>query len=76
MGPVRQGFVRASFAGARSWLVLVVVCGIGGEVIGYVDECGCDDDSGSKVLCYEECPFWYSDASVSTGVDWESSAWG
>lgn len=32
------------------------------------------DDSGPKILGYEKSPFWYSNAFMPVGIDWENGA--
>lgn len=57
MMPVRHGFVKESTAGAKSyWMVRYHnVCG---SLTGtYMNEGCSDDNSGTKVLCKEECIF-------------------
>ena len=69
MGPVRQGSVSASFAGARSWLLLANVGIMGRELFPYMDEGSCDNDSRAEVFSDKECPFWYPYSSMPCCVD-------
>ena len=69
IGPVRQGSLSASLAGARSckWLS-AEACETWRNGI-YMDEGRGDNHAGAKILCYEERPFWYSNSFVTSSID-------
>lgn len=87
IGPVRQGSVRASLAGARSYCVCqsmhilpvwkyniglrVAVSIVGGLEGAYMYKSSGYNDPTAKILCNEECPLRNADSSMSRCVDRE-----
>lgn len=66
IGPVRHSLVRFSFAGTRSYNVLV--CRFASLIVflwTYVNKSSGYNDTRTKVLCEEESPLWYTEALSS-----------